>query len=55
LPAGRATRAAIACIRDEIPRMDVDRFLAPDLAIATRLVQEGTLLNAVREVTGALE
>jgi histidine ammonia-lyase len=55
LPAGRATRAAIACIRAEIPRMDVDRFLAPDLAIATRLVQEGTLLNAVREVTGALE
>jgi histidine ammonia-lyase len=55
LAPGPATRAAIACIRHEIPRMDVDRFLAPDLSAATRLVGEGNLLTAVEAAIGALE
>jgi len=54
LPPGVATQAAIACIRREIPRMDVDRFLAPDLETATQLVAQGTLLDAVETAVGAL-
>jgi histidine ammonia-lyase len=54
LPPGVATQAAIACIRREIPRMDVDRFLAPDLETATQLVARGTLLDAVEMAVGAL-
>ena len=54
LPPGPATQAAIACIRHEIPRMDVDRFLAPDLEVATRIVAQGTLLDAVETAVGAL-
>ena len=54
LPAGPATRAAIACIREEVPRMDVDRFLAPDLAAATRLVHDGSVVDAVEAVVGKL-
>ena len=51
---GDATRAAIDVLRAEIPRMDVDRFLAPDLATAERLVHEGRVLRAVEQVTGPL-
>jgi histidine ammonia-lyase len=54
LPPGAATRAAIACIRHEIPRMDVDRFLAPDLEVATLLVGRRTLLDAVEAAVGEL-
>jgi len=39
----------------DIPRMDVDRFLAPDLATAARLVREGTLLDALVAAVGAVE
>ena len=52
---GAATRAAIEALRAKIPRMDVDRFLAPDLAAAERLVGEGTVLRAVEAVSGPLE
>ena len=51
---GRATDAAIRALRVEVPRMDVDRFLAPDLAAAERLVAAGQLLAAVEQVTGVL-
>ena len=51
---GQATRAAIDALRAQIPRMDVDRFLAPDLAAAERLVYAGSVLRAAEQVTGAL-
>ena len=51
---GRPTAAAIASLRRDIPRMDVDRFLAPDLAAAERLVRDGVLIEAVEQVTGRL-
>jgi histidine ammonia-lyase len=54
MPPGPATGTAIAALRTEIPRMDVDRFLAPDLAAAERLVATGALVHAVEQVTGAL-
>jgi histidine ammonia-lyase len=46
---GPATAAVIACLRERVPRMDVDRFLAPDLAAAEDLVRSGALLAAVPE------
>src|SRR5437588_4706860 len=51
---GAATRAAIGALRGEIARMDVDRFLAPDLAAAERLVMGGDVLRAAEAVSGAL-
>jgi histidine ammonia-lyase len=44
-----ATGAVMACLRERIPRMDVDRFLAPDLAAAEELVRTGAILAAVGE------
>jgi hypothetical protein len=34
--------------------MDVDRFLAPDLAAAENLVADGVILHAVEQSTGVL-
>ena len=52
---GAATRAAIGALRAEIPRMEVDRFLAPDLAAAERLVMGGDVLRAAESVSGTLQ
>ena len=38
--------AVIAALRAEIPRLEEDRFMAPDLAKATALMREGALLEA---------
>jgi histidine ammonia-lyase len=38
------TDAVLACLRAEIPALHEDRFLAPDLAAAERLVRSGALL-----------
>jgi histidine ammonia-lyase len=38
------TEAVLACLRAEIPALHEDRFLAPDLAAADRMVRTGTLL-----------
>lgn len=54
IPPGDATAAAVEALRRDIPRMDVDRFLAPDLAAAERLVRDGVLIDAVEQVTGRL-
>jgi histidine ammonia-lyase len=51
---GPATQAVLEALRGEIPRMDSDRFLAPDLARAESMVAAGALLEAVKPVTGAL-
>jgi histidine ammonia-lyase len=48
-PPGPATGAVIACLRERVPRMDVDRFLAPDLAAAEDLVRSGAVLAALPE------
>ena len=46
LPPGPATGAVLARLRRAVPRMDVDRFLAPDLAAAEDLVRSGAVLRA---------
>lgn len=55
MEAGPATRAVLDRLRGEIPRMESDRFLAPDLAIAEAMVARGELISAVEEVTGELK
>ncbi len=47
LAPGPATGAVVACLRRSIPRMDVDRFVAPDLAAAEEMVRTGEVLRAV--------
>jgi len=42
-----ALQAVMAAIRAEIAPLGEDRYMAPDLAAATRLVSEGTLARAV--------
>jgi histidine ammonia-lyase len=42
-----ATGAVLTCLRQRVPRMDVDRFLAPDLAVAEELVRSGEILRSV--------
>jgi histidine ammonia-lyase len=54
MPPGPATSAAIAALRARISRMDIDRFLAPDLAAAENLVADGVILDAVKQSTGVL-
>ncbi len=51
---GPATRAVLRALRSRIPRMDSDRFLAPDLAQAESMVRTGTLVSAVEDVMGEL-
>jgi histidine ammonia-lyase len=43
---GARTAAVVAAIRRSVPPMPRDRFLAPDLAEATRLVRAGVLVRA---------
>ena len=50
LPPAAATGPVIARLRQDVARMDVDRFLAPDLAAAEELVRSGALLDATPAV-----
>jgi histidine ammonia-lyase len=46
VPPGRRTGAVVARLREQVPDMPVDRFLAPDIAKVRRLVLDGALLAA---------
>ncbi len=50
-----ATPGVVKRIRREVPFMERDRFLAPDLRKAEELVRTGELVGAARERTGTLE
>jgi histidine ammonia-lyase len=54
LPPGRGVAAAYAALRARVPGLEGDRFLAPDLAVAERLVRDGSLVLAVEQAIGAL-
>jgi histidine ammonia-lyase len=54
LQASPATAAAIAELRRSVPGPGADRFLAPELAAAERLLQGGGLVDAVIAVVGEL-
>ncbi len=48
------TAAALAAIRAVVPGAGPDRYLSPELAEVERLVESGSLLDAVELATGAL-
>jgi histidine ammonia-lyase len=52
---GPATSAVLTRIRREVPFMEEDHFMAPDLKIAEELVRSGELMRAASETAGALE
>jgi histidine ammonia-lyase len=49
-----ATGAVIAALREDVPGVGTDRFLAPEIEAAVALVQSGRALAAVESVTGLL-
>jgi histidine ammonia-lyase len=53
LPPAPATGAVVACLRERVARMDVDRFIAPDLAAAEELVRQGAIVAAASSVLEA--
>jgi len=55
LQPGMGVRAAYARIRAEVPHLDRDRYLKPELARLRELVRTGALLRAVEDVVGPLE
>jgi histidine ammonia-lyase len=40
-------RQLVARLRDQVPALHQDRFMAPDLALAAQLIQEGAVISAV--------
>src|SRR5215207_5917219 len=54
LSPGPATKTVLECIRLEIPPLEEDRFLAPDLKRAGELVGSGKLVESAQKVTGDL-
>ncbi len=53
--AGQGTQAAYKVIRETIPHLDKDRFLAADMQEALRLLKSSHVLRAVEEVVGPLD
>lgn len=51
---GRGVQAAYRALRKVVPALERDRFLAPDLAAAERLVAEGDLVAAAERQVGPL-
>src|SRR6266508_1662069 len=54
LEPGPAVAAALARLRAEVPALDRDRYLAPDLAAVESQVASGALVAAAEQVTGPL-
>ena len=55
LKPARATSAVLARIREDIPFVDTDTFMAPHLEAAETLVRSGELLAAAEETLGPLD
>ena len=54
LEPAKATAAALACVREDVPGFGTDRWLSPELESAKRLVRSGAVLEAVEADAGAL-
>jgi histidine ammonia-lyase len=54
LEPGPAVAAALARLRAEVPALDQDRYLAPDMAAVETQVATGALVAAAEQVTGPL-
>ncbi|MCB9919296.1 MAG: histidine ammonia-lyase [Planctomycetes bacterium] len=55
LGAGRGAEAAYKTVRSRVPKLEQDRYLAPDLAAGRELVSSRAILDAVEAEVGALE
>ncbi|MFI0483260.1 histidine ammonia-lyase [Actinomadura sp. 9N215] len=51
---GPATGAVVAKLREAVPPPGPDRYLAPEIAAATEMVRDGSLIAAAEAVTGRL-
>ncbi|WUI04451.1 histidine ammonia-lyase [Spirillospora sp. NBC_00431] len=51
---GPATGAVVAKLREAVPPPGPDRYLAPEIAAATEMVRDGSLVAAAEAVTGPL-
>ncbi len=51
---GRAVAAVMERLRQDVPRLKEDRYLAPDMAAVERLVAGGELVAAAESVVGTL-
>ncbi|WP_407921518.1 histidine ammonia-lyase [Actinomadura soli] len=51
---GPATAAVVARLREAVPPPGPDRYLAPEIAAATEMVRDGSLIAAAEAVTGPL-
>jgi histidine ammonia-lyase len=51
---GRAVAAVLERLRRDVPRLERDRYLAPDMAAVERLVTSGELVEAAESVVGTL-
>jgi histidine ammonia-lyase len=49
-----ATAAVRDLLREHVPGVGPDRFLAPELAAAAELIRSGAILKAAESVTGPL-
>lgn len=54
LEPGPATGAVVQALREDVPGVGTDRFLAPEIEAAVTLVQTGRALAAAESVTGPL-
>src|SRR6266571_5825024 len=54
LQPGAAVAGALARLRREVPRLDSDRYLAPDMDAAAVLVERGELVAAAEQAVGPL-
>jgi histidine ammonia-lyase len=52
LQSSAALEAAHALLRERSPAVDADRYLAPDIAVATALVSDGALARILRTLPG---
>jgi histidine ammonia-lyase len=55
LTPGRVTGAVLERIREQIPFIDADIFMAPYLEAAEKMVSSGTLVAAAEEAIGPLD
>lgn len=55
LTAGTALEAVHQLIRSEVPRLDTDRILYPDIRCVTTMVADGRVRSAAHEVLGEFE
>jgi histidine ammonia-lyase len=51
---GKGAHAAYKALRKTVQGLDRDRYLAPDLAAAERLLRDGTIVGAAEKAVGAL-